>query len=112
MSNDPDDYVADCYPVLISGVQRAAVEEADKARATERDAAAVLRQQHQGNQGLNTSELLAELYGEDEAKQQAKLDATLDKINREAAEAAKAKETTNEGLADAKYPPPIITAGT
>jgi hypothetical protein len=101
-----DDYIADVFHGMIAGVQESAIAEADKVRAAEREEARTRRQA--SNQGLNASELLQELSGDSEEKKMTKLQAEMDRINKDAADAAKAKENADEQLPADRFPPPTL----
>lgn len=105
--SDTNEFIADSFHGLVIAVQDNAVAEADRARADERAKAQALREQ--AKLGINTSELLKAMSGDDQETQQAKLDAEMERINREAAEAAAEAEKAGIQPVTAKYPPPIIT---
>lgn len=103
-----EDFIADGFFGLVEHARANEVVEADKAFEEERRRAAELRRQQ--GAGMNATELLKSLSGDNAEEKQAKLEAEIDRQNREAAEAVAAKEKENGQQAlEARFPAPVIT---
>lgn len=104
--------VAEEYHTLISGLQNADVEAFERRQMELRAANERLRQQQReagDASGLTQTELLQAVSGEeDEETARSRVDAEIDRVDREAAAAVAAKGDT-DGPQDRKFPKPPLT---
>lgn len=110
MSEDPEKHIAPMFHTLVGDVQANAVTELDEEYERDRQ---WREEQRQRLGTLNSSDLMRQIAGElTQEEAHAKLNAELDKINREAKEAATAQEeSTNEQFPTDHFPAPPITVG-
>jgi len=105
IGDDDFTFMADSFPGLVSQLQESAVKQAEDAHLADREKRRALAEAN--NQGLNISELSMAALESHRAKQQ--LEADIDKINQEAADAAAKKEADAKQLPQDRFPAPPIT---
>lgn len=103
--NDDFNFMAESFPGLVSQLQENDLRQFEEQRRLERDALNAVRAAH--NQGLNISELTGAALESARAKQQ--LEADLDKMQQDAADAAAKKEADGKQLPEDRFPAPPIT---
>lgn len=108
--SDPNEYIAEAVHGLIMSVQENAVLEADRAHEEDRRRRIELRMAR-GETGVSASELLRQLADDDPERQSQRLTDEMDRVEKEAAAAAAAKEKTNEQLPADRFPAPVLTTG-
>lgn len=105
MTDDPDEHVAMMFHGLVTTLQHNDVAQFDEDLKRQAEARAALRKASQAR-GMTASELLKAMDGDpDEAER--RVQAVLDKVDREAKAAAASKEKNRqEPLPEGSFPPP------
>ncbi len=100
-----DEYLSDPAMILVNNAQMAAVREADKQRDEERRKT-LLRRREAGETDQTMNELLKDMLGDEETAKE-KLNAELDRVNKEVADHMQAEKERNRGtLRETKFPIP------
>lgn len=103
-NDDIENHMAESFPLLVSDLQRNDVAAFEEKQKLERMQRALLRQ-NQPNQGLTAGELLKKIDG-DPADAARKVEVELDRMAKEAQDAAAKKDKSNEALPAGHFPPP------
>jgi hypothetical protein len=107
MTDDPNEYVAEQFPILVAKAQESELAMFEEAHVREREQLAELRRQSD-DLGMTATELLRSMTDDGSEKALARLEVDTQRMQQEANEAAAAKEQTDDLPQDRFPAPPLV----